>query len=186
MPRHPERSGLFFRLREDRFDDLSGDVGEPEVATLSAIDELLVVDAEEGEDRGVQVVDVNDVVYGGIAEFVGFAVRNSSLDAAAGQPDREAFDVMIAAVALSHRGPSKLSPPDHQSFVEHAALFQVFDERCGSLIDLGGGPSDVLLDNPVVIPVAMVELDEAHAALGQPPRQEAIGAKGPVGAFGAV
>ena len=58
-------------------DDLAGDVGQPEVAALEAVDQSEMVDAEQGEDRGVQVVDVDDVVHGGIAEFVGRAVGDS-------------------------------------------------------------------------------------------------------------
>ncbi len=40
-----------------------------------------------------------------------------------------------------------------------------------------GGPRDVLLDRAVMVPVAMVELDEPHAALGQPAGQQAVGAR---------
>src|SRR5262245_31172913 len=82
---------------QDRLDDLGGDVGEPEVAALEAIDQPMVVDAEEGEDRRMQVVDVDDVVHGGVAELVGGAMGHAALDAAAGHPDREALDVVVAA-----------------------------------------------------------------------------------------
>ena len=53
------RTGLVSRetgdwqLRKDGLGDLAGDVGEAEVAALEAIDQSPMVDAEEGEDRGV-------------------------------------------------------------------------------------------------------------------------------------
>ena len=106
-----------------------------------------------------------------------------ALDAAAGHPDRKALDVVVAAVALGHRRPAELAAPDHQRLVEHAALLQVLDERGRSLVDLRGGPLDVLFDHAVMVPVAMVELDEPHAPLGQPPGQQAVGAERAVGAL---
>ena len=42
------------------------------------------------------------------------------------------------------------------------------------LVDLLGLERDVVLDVAVVVPVAVVELDEAHAALGQPAGQQAV------------
>src|SRR5262249_12304423 len=77
------------QLREDRLDDLAGDVGEAEVAALEAIDQAPVVDAEEGEDGGVQVVDVDDLLDRGVAELVGGTVVDAALDPPACQPDRE-------------------------------------------------------------------------------------------------
>ena len=50
---------------------MPGDVGQAEVAALEAVGEPRVVDAEEAEDRGVEVVDVDDVLHGRVAEFVG-------------------------------------------------------------------------------------------------------------------
>ena len=88
------------------------------------------------EDRGVQVVDVDDVLHGGVAEFVGGAVGDAALDAAAGHPDREALDVVVAAVALGHRGAAELAAPDDEGVVEHPALLQVLDQRRGALVDL--------------------------------------------------
>ena len=49
-------------------------VGQPEVAALELVGQALVVDAEKVQHRGVEVVDVDDVLDGGVAEFVGVAV----------------------------------------------------------------------------------------------------------------
>ena len=56
------------------------------------------VEAEEVEERGV---DVGDVVRGdgGVeAEFVGGSVDGAAADAAAGHPDGESVGVVVAAV----------------------------------------------------------------------------------------
>ena len=53
-------------------------------------------------------------------------------------------------------------------------------------VDLLGLELDVVLDAAVVVPVAVVELDEAHAALGQPAGQQAVGGERAVARLGAV
>src|SRR5262245_654022 len=55
---------------QEFLDQLPVDVGEAEVAALRAEGELGVVDAEQMEDGGVQVVDVNAVLDGVEAEVV--------------------------------------------------------------------------------------------------------------------
>lgn len=68
-------------------DDAAVDIGEAEVAALEAVSELFVVDAELVEQGGVEIVYVNFVDLGVVAEFIGFAVGNAGFDAAAGHPD---------------------------------------------------------------------------------------------------
>ena len=48
-------------------------VGEAEVAALETVGEFLVIEAEEVEERGVEVVDVDFVFDDAEAEFVGRA-----------------------------------------------------------------------------------------------------------------
>ena len=67
---------------------IAADVGQPLLAALEEIRQLAVVQAEQLEDRGVQVVDVHAVLDGAEAEFVGGADDLAPLDPAAGQPDR--------------------------------------------------------------------------------------------------
>ncbi len=61
-------------------DDLAGDVGQAEVAPLEAVGEPRVVDAEQVEDRGVEVVDVDRVLDDVPAEVVGLADDLAPLD----------------------------------------------------------------------------------------------------------
>src|SRR5687768_16191187 len=57
---------------------------------LVEVDELGVVEAHQGEDRGVQVVDVEPVLDGVQANLVGGADGPAAGDAAAGHPHGEA------------------------------------------------------------------------------------------------
>ena len=82
---------------EDGADDVAGDVGEAEVATGVAVGELFVIEAEEVEDGGVEVVDAGGVLGGAEAEVVGGSVDGAAADAAAGEPDGEAVVVVVAA-----------------------------------------------------------------------------------------
>ena len=54
------------------------------IAAAEAIGQFFVVDAHQVQDGGVQVVDVDFVVLGVPAEFVGGAVCHAAFDAAAG------------------------------------------------------------------------------------------------------
>src|SRR5260221_9475986 len=70
---------------QDRAQDLAVDVGEPVVAPLELERQPRVVDAQAVEDRGVQIVDVDRVARDIVAEVVGLAVGQATLDAAAGE-----------------------------------------------------------------------------------------------------
>ena len=89
------------RSRQDLLDHLPVHVGQAEVAAGVAVRQLLVVEAQQVQDRRVQIVDVDLVLDGGEAELVGRAVDVPALDAAAGQPHREAVVVVVAAVDLA-------------------------------------------------------------------------------------
>ena len=103
-------------LGEDFADDLAGDVGQAEVAAAVAEGQALVVEAEEVEDRGVEVVHVDLVLHGLVPELVGRAEREAGLHAGAGEPDGEAVGVVVAAgaVLLGVRGVAELAPPPDQ------------------------------------------------------------------------
>ena len=60
-------------------------VGQPEVAAGIAVGEPRVVETEQVEHRGVQVMHRERFVYRGEAEFVGRAVAQTAADAGAGE-----------------------------------------------------------------------------------------------------
>ena len=84
-------------LGQNTADHVAVDVGEPARCAVVVIGEPFVVEAEQVEDRRVEVVNVDDVFDGLVAEFVGGAEAEPVLDAGAGEPGGEALGVMVAA-----------------------------------------------------------------------------------------
>src|SRR5438128_2206623 len=71
LPLDARASLRFHSLRKNLPHHAPADVRKPEVPARIPVGESLVVEAEEVEDGGVQVVDVDDVLDGAEAEFVG-------------------------------------------------------------------------------------------------------------------
>ncbi len=61
-PRPLSLSRALRQLRKQLLHHLAADVGQPEVAALEAIGQLEMVEAEQVQDRGLQVVDVDSVL----------------------------------------------------------------------------------------------------------------------------
>ena len=78
-------------------DDVAVDVGQAEVAAVVAVGEPFVIETQEVEDGGVEIVMRDAVLDGVHAEFVGGAVGDPPLDAAARHPHGEAVMVVAAA-----------------------------------------------------------------------------------------
>ena len=101
---------------------------------LVAEREGVVVQAEEVQDRGVQVPLVDGVLRDVVAEVVGLAVDRSRLDSPAGQPHRVAARMVVAPVvvrlelALRVDGAPELSAPDDERVLEQPALGEVGDQ----------------------------------------------------------
>ena len=68
-------------LSQNFLHEFSVDVGEAEVSSLEAVGELFVVEAEEVEEGGVEVVDVDLAIDHSEAEFVALAVDVTLLEA---------------------------------------------------------------------------------------------------------
>src|SRR5690242_12296535 len=99
-------------------------VRQAKVAALKAVGQLGVVEAEQVEDRSVEVVHVDLVLRDVEAQVIAFADGDARLDAAARQPHGESVRMMVAAVVapLDHGRAPELAAPDHESIVEHPAL----------------------------------------------------------------
>ena len=92
-----------------------GHIGQAEIAAGVAVGQLLVVDAQQVQHGGVQVVNRDAVLDGLEAELVGGAVGQAAFDAAAGHPHGEAVGIVIAAVAaLGDRRAAEFAAPDHE------------------------------------------------------------------------
>ena len=74
-------------------------VGEARIPAGVAVGQPGVIKAEQVQNRGVQVVDVDLLLDRPKAEFIGGAMHVPALDAAARQPHGETVMVEVAAVA---------------------------------------------------------------------------------------
>ena len=172
--------------RQQAFHHVPVHVGQAEVAALELVGQPRVVDAQAVQDRGVQVVDVDGVVHDVVAEVVGLAERDAGLDAAAGHPDGEAAGVVVAAVVRprsacpgSRRCGRTRRPRSTSVSSSRPRCFRSVHQRGGRLVGVAGtGRVRSLRQVAVLVPAAVEELDEAHAALGQPAGQQAVGGEG--------
>lgn len=100
------QSPFFNSLLGQNFaDHISEDVGKPVVAAGVAIRQPFVVEAQQMQQRGVQVVDVDTTFFHLEPELVGHTVAHSRFDAAAREEGRKAFRLMLAAVRLDRGRP---------------------------------------------------------------------------------
>ena len=121
-------------LEEELIDQFAVDVGEAVVAALEFEGELFVIDAEEVEEGGVEVVNADGILCNVVGVVVGFADGLTGFNAAAGEPHGEAAGVVVATealwreVALAVNGASEFAAPDDEGVLKQAALLEVFDE----------------------------------------------------------
>ena len=102
-------------------------IGQSEVPTLEAIGQAFVVDPEQVQHGGVQVMDMDFVLHGTVAKFICCSPGKAGLDSTTCHPARKAHDMVVASRTLSHWRASKFSTPDDQCLIEHASLLQILD-----------------------------------------------------------
>lgn len=99
--------------------DISGDIGESEVAAGVAEGELFVIESEEVQDGGVEIVDVHAVMNGAKPEFVRFSPCHAAADTATGEERGEAVMVVVASGAIFGGGSaSEFATPEDECVVE--------------------------------------------------------------------
>src|SRR6059058_6030858 len=101
----PGRTGVRRAASRDQFiHDAPVHVGEAEIAACVAESELFVVESEQPENGGVQVMHV-DLVFDGLkTKFVRGAVNVAAPHTAARHPHREAVMVVVASVYFAGIG----------------------------------------------------------------------------------
>ena len=86
--------------RQQRLDEATVDIGQSKTTSLVAKRQSLVINAQQVQDRGLQIMHVNRILHHVVAEIVGTAVADSRANATAGQPECEATGMMIAAESI--------------------------------------------------------------------------------------
>jgi hypothetical protein len=113
---------------ENFSDHAPGDVREPHVAAPLEICQQFVVEAQQVQHRGMQVVHVDFVLDGGKSELIRRPDGLAALDASPRHPNAEASRIVIAARStLAGRRAAELAAPDDERLVEQAAGFEVLD-----------------------------------------------------------
>ena len=130
----------------DALDEFTGDASEADIEALELRGEAVMIDAEEGEDGGVKVMHADNVLDGTVAEFIGSPIGGAGFDAASGEKQTEAEDVMVAAGPLPHGRATKLAAPDNERVLKHA----------------------------VVIPGTVIKLNHANAAFSEAAGEQTI------------
>src|SRR5262245_40832225 len=175
-------SALGFGSGKDVLDHDARDIRKTEVAAIEAVGQALVVEAEQVQDRRVQVVDADAIDHRLVAELVGLAVVHAALRPAAGEPVGEGVRIVVAAGAalLHQRQAAEFAAPDHERLVEQAAGVKIGQEGGDRLVGLAGElrvvRHDVLMPvpAPLVLHSAGVDLHEAHAALDHAAGDQAL------------
>src|SRR5579871_4810487 len=138
-----------------------------------------MIDAQAIEQRGMKIVNTDSVADDVVTEVVGLAVDISRFESASGRPDREAAGMMIAAkavggnFALRISRAAKFAAPDDDRVIQQSALLEVHHQHRRRLIDFATFDRQRPRQAAMMIPVAMIELDETHAALDEPSGEQA-------------
>ena len=144
------------------------------------------VESELVQDRSVQLLDVEPVLDRLVAQFIGTADTDASLDAAAGHPHGESRGVVVAPGAFGVLGrwlSAELASPDDERLVEQSASLQVAKQSRDGKVRIAGVVLMVLLQITVGIPVGIIviaagiHLDEADTAFDESPGHEALAAE---------
>ena len=112
-------------LGQNRVDDVAVDVGETAVRAVVTHGELFVVDAEEMQDRGVNVVDIV-LLDSAPRPLIARAVGNTTTDASAGEPLHARAAIVVASFGpLTKWMAAELGAPDHKCIREQTTFFQI-------------------------------------------------------------
>ena len=151
-------------------------IGEAKVAAVVEVRKPFVVEAEQVEDGGVEIVGVHGVINRLEADLIGGAVGHAAFHAAAGEESGEGPVMMLAPGVISGavKGrAAELGGPHHERVVEQTSLFQVGDQCAVSAV---GVRDEVRLEAReavvVDVPAGSVDTNEAGSAFDQPASQQ--------------
>ncbi len=130
--RHAELS----ESRDHLVHHVSVHVGQPHVSAAEAESAFGMIDPQQMQHRGVQIMNLKSIFHRSVSPLVGCADRHARFGSAAGHPDREPERIVVPAIrALGERRAAELASPDDQCRIEQAGSLQVFDQRRDRLID---------------------------------------------------
>ena len=78
-------------------------IGKTEVSSLIGMDQPFVIDSEQVQYGGIEIVDVHGIFGDVVGEVIGFAVTDARLHTATGYPDREGPRMVIGIGAFAEK-----------------------------------------------------------------------------------
>src|SRR5262249_23944595 len=147
----------------------------PLVEALIFEDQLFMLHSQLMQNGGVQVTDMHRVFGDIVRHLIGLAIDEPGFNSGTGHPKAETTRVMVAPViffgefALAINRAPEFTAPDYQGIVEHATLFQILDQGITGLVDVLALRGEVARQVAMLIPTAMKNLHEPHAALDESP-----------------
>jgi len=150
------RAPTFTRLTEDSHRGRVGQdiphngavhVGQPEVAAGMPPRQPFMVQSQQMQHGGVQIMHRDSVLHGLESKVVGLSVDHAASNSTAGQPHGESIVVVVPSIAVfGHRCAAEFSTPGHQSVFQQAALFQISEQSGDGLVDLAAEFRNVAVD----------------------------------------
>ena len=137
-----------------------------------------VIEAEQVQQRRVQIAQRYRVFHDIVAVVVRLAVHDTRLDARARHPRHESIRVVIAsAIALRDRHAAKLATPNDQCVFQHSTLGKIFQQGCNRLVNGCAIPGHATCKKTMMIPIGVCNLDETHTSLCKSPSKKALPSK---------
>src|SRR5258708_18800776 len=85
--------------------------------------------------------------------------------------------MVVTAVALGHWRPAEFATPYNQGVVQHSTLLEIQQKRRACAVTFLGGHGHCVSNIAVMVPTAVVKLNEADTPLCETPREQAVGGK---------
>ena len=101
-------------------------IGETEITTGETIRQSLMIEPEQMENRGMQVVHMDLPVHGLVTNFVRLSIVESGLEPATCHQGREPARIVVATIGtLSEWRPPEFAAKPDERFVQQSARLQV-------------------------------------------------------------
>ena len=102
--------------------DVAVYVRKTEIAPAETKRQTAMINAQQVEHRGMQVMDMHRMVFSKISKGIGRSIDGALPHPCSGHPHREAVRMVVTAVcfsgALRDRGAAEFTSPNHQGIVE--------------------------------------------------------------------
>ena len=137
-----------------------------------------MIEAEEVENRGVQIVHMDRIFRDPRPVIVGLAIGGARADPCTSEPRRIGVGVMSPPLRAVRIGsPTKFRRPNHEGFVEKTSRFQVTKESRDRAIDIPserGVGGHITVGIPVIVRTDIDEFDETDIALHESASDQAL------------